>query len=166
MERFLSPSDHSAEAIIARFAQAPRTLSTDRATALAREIAAYGGLEEAIAALAHDDAFRALNDALAYRALLAQTDNPKLRIARLLAEAADLDARAAPAWAEAADWRGRAAYRRARGEVDLAAQFHSRALAAEHVAADYEEQAFQRRLQAAELKADGVFYEALRAVAA
>ena len=141
-------------------------MSSNRAAALAREIATYGGLEGAIAALAHDEAYFALDDALTYRALLARQEEPELRIDRLLAEAADLDARAAPAWAEAADWRGRAAYRQARGDTDLAVQFRSSAIAAEQVAAGYEEQAFQLRLQAAEMKAKGAFFEALRAAAA
>ncbi len=139
----MPPSDDATDAIVALFAQADRPLSVERAQALAREIATYGDLEPAIAALAHDQAFRALDDALAYRALLRERENPGRRIDRLLGEAADLDARADPAWAEAADWHGRAAFRRARGDFELAEQFRARAVAAEHIAGGYEEQAFK-----------------------
>ena len=162
----MSPADHAADAILVLFSQDDRPLSGERAKALACEIATYGGLAAALAALAHDEAFRALDDALAYRTLLNERDDPDLRIDRLLGEAANLDARADPAWAEAADWHGRAAFRRARGDFELAAQFQVRALTAERVAGGYEEQAFRKRLKAAELKADGALCEVLRALAA
>ncbi len=103
---------------------------------------------------------------LTKRALLNEPNHPDRRIERLLGEAADLDARADPAWAEAADWRGRGAFRRARGDFAQAAQFQARALAAERVAGGLEEQAFRKRLKAAELKADGALCETLRTLAA
>ena len=155
-----------AAAILDLFVHAGRSLSAERAQALAREIATYGGLAPAIAALSHDEAFCALDDALAYRALLNERDDPSRRIERLLAEAADLESRAAPAWAEAAEWQGRAAFRRARGDLELAAQFQARARGAERLAGDCEEQAFEKRLNAAELKADAALYRVLRALAA
>jgi hypothetical protein len=141
-------------------------MTAERARTLAREIATYGGLEPAIAALAHDQAFRVLDDALAYRTLCLERGDPGRRIDRLLSEAADLEARAGPAWVEAAEWHGRAAFRRARGDVDVADRWLGRALAVERTAAGYEEQAFRKRLQAAELKADGALCDVLRELAA
>jgi hypothetical protein len=165
-ERLLSPFDRTVDAISAHFAQAGTPLPPDRAQALAHEIATYDGLEPAIAALTHDEAYRVLDDALGYRTLLSERDDPDRRIGRLLSDAVDFDARAEPAWAEAADWRGRAAFQHARGQTALAEQFERRALAAERVAAKYEEQAFDRRLKAAELKAGRSLSQALRDLAA
>ena len=162
----MSPATHAADAILALFQQAERGLSVDRAEALSREITTYRGLEPAIAAMAHDEAFHVLDDALAYRTLLAQCDSSNSQIDSLLIEAGDLDTHAAPAWAEAADRHGRAAFRRAQGDLNLAMQFLSRAEAAERIAAGYEEQALNRRMIAAELKANGEFCNVLRALAA
>lgn len=162
----MSPSDHTIDAVLALFRQAGRPLSAERAGALAREIAIYGGLDQAVAALAHDEAFRALDDALAYRALLNERDDPDRLIVRLLRQAGDLEAQADPAWAQAADWRGRAAFRRARDERALAARFEARALAAERIASELEEQALNTRLRAAELKAGKALHQTLRELAA
>ncbi len=166
MERPLSPTQSDAEAIAGLFALAGRPISAARADALAREISTYGGLDRAIGALAHDEAYLILNDAMAYRALLNERDDPGRAIARLLREAQGLDARAAPAWTQAAELFGRAAYRRAQGDRDLADQFQARALAAQILAAELEEQAFLTRLQAAQLKADLSLCDTLRDLAA
>jgi hypothetical protein len=131
-----------------------RPLCLARAQGIAREMAVYGGLDRAAAALSHDAAHASRADLLAYRAALAELADPRLHIARLQREAADLDARAEPSWAEAADLAGRAAFRQLQGEFDLAAQFQRRALAAEQTAAELEAQAFAKRLQAASLQAD------------
>ena len=66
----MSPPHPVADSIQALFVQAERSLQPERARALAREISTYGGLEQAIAALAQDEAYVVLGDALAYRALL------------------------------------------------------------------------------------------------
>jgi hypothetical protein len=162
----LSPIQSETEAILALFAQAGRPIGGARARALAREISAYGGLEPAIGALAHDEAYVVLKDAMAYRVLLNERDDPGRVIARLLREAQDLDARAAPAWMQAAELMGRAAYRRAQGDGELAEQFQARASAAQALAAGFEEQAFLNRLKAAQLTADVSLYESLRDIAA
>jgi hypothetical protein len=120
--------------------------------ALAAEIARYGGLERAIAALAND-ASALLPEALAYQAALAEQADPARRIARLLTAARDLDARAEPAWAEAAEMHGKAAHRRLNGDPDLAQSFLRRAIAAERLAAALEADAFARRLEAARMEA-------------
>jgi hypothetical protein len=147
----MNPRELAAD-IRAAFVQTGRDLPRDRALRLAREIAAYGGLEAAVAALAHDDAFGLLADALAFRAALAERAEPAALIARLLREALDMDARAEPAWAEAAEFHGRARFRAAQGERELAGQFQARALSAERLAAACEDQALAKRLQAARLK--------------
>ncbi|HUO23633.1 MAG TPA: hypothetical protein VMU59_14045 [Caulobacteraceae bacterium] len=139
--------------ILARFQHGGEPMTLNRARRLADEIETYNGLDSAIAALAHDQAFAALGDALAYRALLADADRPEALIERLQRQAADLDARASPAWAEAASLRGRAAYRVRQGEMALAAQMQAQADAAERFAADLEARAFGLRLRAAALQA-------------
>jgi hypothetical protein len=155
-----------ANAILAAFDQAGCGLSPERAHRVAGEIVAYGGLDAAIAALAQDEAFEALADALAYRDLLREQDDPQRLLARLLREAGDLDARAEPAWAEAADLRGRAAHRHRQGEMELARRFLDQAQAAERFAAGLEEEAFRKRLRGAELEAGVDLRAALRDLAA
>jgi hypothetical protein len=123
--------------------------------AIAAEIARYGGLERAIAALANDGA-ALLPQLLAYQASLAEQADPDRRIARLRTEAQDLDARAEPAWAEAAEMHGKAAFRRRQGEAELAAAFLRRAHAAERLAAALEAHAFAKRLEAARMDGDSV----------
>ena len=147
-----------------------RPLCMARAQGVAREIAVYGDIDRAAAALGNDGAHARLSDLLAYRAALAERAEPDLHIARLRREAADLDARAEPSWAEAADLAGRAAFRRLQGETDLAALFDRRALASEQVAAELEAKAFAKRLQAAAMQAaadqKAHFQAALLAIAA
>jgi hypothetical protein len=128
------------------------TTSPRPCEALAAEIARYGGLERAIAALAND-ASALLPQLLAYRAALAEQADPARRIANLRTEAHDLDHRAEPAWAEAAEMHGRAAFRRLQGEHDLAETFLRRAHAAERFAAALEAEAFAKRLEAARMEA-------------
>ena len=166
LEPFVSPSNPLADSIQALFVQAKRSLEPERASALAREISSYGGLEQAIAVLAQDEAYVVLGDALAYRALLIERNEPARLIARLLREAKDLDARADPAWAEAAELSGRAAYCRVQGEPEPAEQFQVRAQAAQTLAASFEEQALLKRLQVAELKADTDLAQVLHDLAA
>jgi hypothetical protein len=120
--------------------------------AIAREMARYGGLALAIAALANDGS-PLLTDLLAYQSALAEQADPARRIARLRAEALDLDARAEPNWEEAAEMHGKAAHRRLQGEHDLAAAFLRRAHAAERFAAALEADAFARSLEATHLQA-------------
>jgi hypothetical protein len=158
--------ESSPAAILAVFTRGGCPLRPERADALADEIKTYGGLEPAIEALPHDEAYVVLRDALAYRALLHEQCAPELRIGRLLREAQDLDARAAPAWAQAAELRGRAVYRRRQGDIELAAQFQARALAAEALAAELEERALLKRLQAADFKAHGELGRLLQNLAA
>jgi hypothetical protein len=146
------PTPTAAEVLDA-FLSCGRDACPDAARRIAREIAAYGSLEQAAAGLAEDDAHALLSDLLAYRAALAERADPALRLARLYREAADLDARAEPCWAEAAEFAGRAAFRRIQGESDLVSTFERRAAAAEQVAASLEDQAFARRLEAAGLQA-------------
>jgi hypothetical protein len=139
---------------MAACACAGRPITAPRAGRLADEIAACGGLDQAVQALANDDAFGALGDLLAYRAALAEIADPSILINRLRRDASDLDARAEPAWAEAADLYGRARFRELRGEADLADGFRRRAEAAERLAATLEAEAFAKRLQAARLQAE------------
>jgi hypothetical protein len=149
------PDDHpSPDQILSLFRASGAPLSAQRARRLAEEIAAHGGLDSAIAALDHDQAYQQLDDALAYRALLSEAEvGAQAVIDRLLRQARDLDARADPAWAEAADLRGKAAYRSARGEPRQALWMQAQASAAERFAADLEEQAFRLRLDAARRQA-------------
>ena len=156
----------SMNAILVVFEQAGCSLSPERAGRLADQITAYHGLDGAIAALAQDEAFEALADALAYREALRERDDPERHLSRLSREAGDLDARAEPAWAEAAELRGRAAHRHRQGEVELARRFLDQAQAAERFAASLEEQAFRKRLRAAELKCGADLCVALRDLAA
>jgi hypothetical protein len=130
-----------------------RAADPEAVEAVCRVIAAYGCIDHAAAALAHDEAYGLLAHLLAYRAAVAEQADPLQRIVRLHREAADLDARAEPVWAEAAEFSGTAAFRRLRGEAELAALFQRRTEAAERVAADLEAQAFARRLEAAGLQA-------------
>ncbi len=148
----MSP-DPSPDLILLLFARAGQPLDSARAHALVCEIRTYGDLERAICALAHDQAYAALADALACRALLIEQNDPARLIERFLREARDLDARAEPAWAEAADFSGRAAYCRSRGDCDLADQLDGRARASQSLAAECEEQALQKRLCVAEMTA-------------
>lgn len=162
----MSPLDLSAASIVLLFARAGQPLESARAHALSCEIQTYGDLERAISALAHDQAYSALADALAYRALLIEQNDPERLIARLLRQAKDLDARADPAWTEAADFSGRAAYCRSRGDFDLADQLDGRARASQSLAAECEEQAFRKRLQVAEMTAQFDLSRMLRSLAA
>jgi hypothetical protein len=157
---------HSADQIRALFQSAGCSLCAERARRLAEAIASYGDLQATLEGLAQDDAFAVLTDALSYRALLAERDDPSRLIARLLREACDLDARAEPAWSDAAEIHGRAAFRERQGEHELARQFEHRARAAERFAAALEEQAFLKRLQAAQVSADRTLGAALRDLAA
>ncbi len=116
------------------------------------EIARYGDLACAVAALTHEDAPALLSDMLAYRAALAEAADPRLRIARLRREADDLDARAEPLWLEAADCAGRARFRRSQGQGELAAIFERKTQAAERLAAALETESFAKRLEAAHLQ--------------
>lgn len=120
---------------------------------LAHEIAARGGLEGAIAALAADES-GLLPELLAYRAALDEAADPALRICRLRLKAQDIDARAEPLWRDAADDAGLAAARRLRGETALAETFERRAAAAQALAAELEAEAFALRLKAARLEAE------------
>lgn len=162
----MSPPGPSADSIVLLFARAGQPLESARAHALSCEIQTYGDLERAISALAHDQAYSALADALAYRALLIEQNDPQRLIARLLRQAKDLDARADPAWTEAADFSGRAAYCRSRGDFDLADQLDGRARASQSLAAECEEQAFRKRLQVAEMTAQFDLSRMLRSLAA
>jgi hypothetical protein len=119
---------------------------------LAHEIAARGGLEPAIAALAADES-GLLPQLLAHRAALDEAADVALRIRRLRLRARDIDARAEPLWREAADDAGLAAARRLRGETVLAESFERRSAAAEALAAELEAEAFDLRLKAARLEA-------------
>ncbi|MEI9890948.1 MAG: hypothetical protein WDN45_10545 [Caulobacteraceae bacterium] len=120
--------------------------------ALDREIAARGGLEAAIDALAADES-GLLPLLLARRAAIDEAAEPALRVRRLRLKAHDLDARAEPLWREAADDAGFAAARRLRGEIALAQTFEHRSAAAEALAAALEAEAFGLRLQAARIEA-------------
>jgi hypothetical protein len=122
-------------------------------SALQQEVAARGGLEPAIAALAADES-GLLPQLLAWRASLDEAADPALHIRRLRMRAQDIDARAEPLWREAADDAGLAAARRLRGEIALAQTFERRAAAAEALAAELESEAFGLRLQAARLEAE------------
>jgi hypothetical protein len=144
---------HSPDDILLALAETGRALSAARAERLAAEIAGHGGLDIAIAALAHDQAWEPLDDALAYGAALTERADPERLIARLLREACDLDARAEPAWAEAREFSGKADYRALQGEDDLARQYRARAMAAETLAAGCEDQAHAKRGQAARIGA-------------
>jgi hypothetical protein len=132
--------------------QAWVTSDTHPSSAIAAEIARYGGLAPAIAALAHDGS-PLLTELLAHQAALAEQADPARRVARLRTEAHDLDARAEPNWAEAAEMHGKAAHRRLQGDDDLAQSFLRRAHAAERCAAALEADAFAKRLEAAQLQA-------------
>jgi hypothetical protein len=128
------------------------------------EIAARGGLEPAIAALAADDS-GLLPRLLAHRAALDEAAEPHLRIRRLRLRAQDLDARAEPLWREAAEDAGLAAGRRLRGETTLAETFERRAAAAEALAAELEAEAFGLRLRAARMEAEnGLRQDLVRAL--
>jgi hypothetical protein len=162
----MSDSVPSPEHIQALFAAAEARMTFERAQHLAAEIAAHGGLDNAIAMLAHDQAFAVLQDALAYRALLSEAHDPSAAIDRLLRQARDLDARAEPAWAEAANLCGRAAWRLAQGETDLAGRMRAQAGAAERFAADLEERAFRLRQDAARRRAAAAMHARLVDVAA
>jgi hypothetical protein len=120
---------------------------------LSREIAARGGLEPAIAALAADES-GLLPQLLAWRASLEEDADPALRIRRFRMRAQDIEARAEPLWREGAEDAGLAAARRSRGEIALAETFERRAAAAEALAAELESEAFALRLQAARLEAE------------
>jgi hypothetical protein len=133
--------------------------------ALTAEIARYGGLGRAIAALAND-ASALLPQLLAHQAALTEQADPARRIVRLRTEAHDLDHRAEPAWAEAAEMHGKAAFRRLQGEHDLAATFLRRAHAAERFAAALEADAFAKRLEAARMDADAARWAELTGVLA
>jgi hypothetical protein len=159
-------SIHAAEPILALFNDTATAFTLERAQRLAEEIAAHGGLDRAIAALVHDQASACLDDALAYRALLAQAGQPRAAIERSLRQARDLDARAEPAWADAASLHGQAAYRRKQGELYLAETLLAQACAAERFAAKLEEQAFALRLRAADLQAYALLHATLFDVAA
>jgi hypothetical protein len=149
-----NPASPSAADIQAALAAAGRSVAPDQAQRLADEIRARGGLDPATAALAADEATELLSLLLAYRAALAETDEPSLRLRRLQQQARDLDVRAAPLWREAAEDAGRSAARRLRGEAALAETFALRAAAAEALAAELEAEAFALRLQAARLEAE------------
>jgi hypothetical protein len=135
-------------------AAAGRAMSPDQARRLADEIAARGGLDAAIAALAADESTALLSLLLAYRAALDEAADPVLRVCRLSRMAHDLEARAEPLWCEAAEDAGRAAARRLRGETALADAFERRAAAAEALAAELEAEAFALRLEAARTEAE------------
>ena len=156
----------TADQIFVQFSEAAISLTYARAQQLAEEIAAHGGLDQAIAELGHDEAAAGLDDALAYRAFLAEGRQPQALISRLLRQARDLDARAEPAWADAGSLRGKAAYRCHQGEHHLAETLLVQARAAERFAAKLEEQAFGLRLQAAGLEAQAALRAALFDVAA
>ena len=119
---------------------------------LEQEIAARGGLDPAIAALAADES-GLLAELLAHRASLDEAAEPALHIRRLRLQARDLETRAEPLWREAAEDAGLAAARRLRGESALAETFERRAAAAETLAAGLEAEAFGLRLQAARIEA-------------
>jgi hypothetical protein len=143
----------TADDVLAALCATGRLADPGHAAGVARDIAAYGSIDRAAAALANDEAYARLSSLLAFREALAEIADPHLRIARLEREASDLDRRAVPAWAEGAEYAGKAAHRDKQGERDLAALFHRRSEAAERLAADLEDQAFARRLQAAALRA-------------
>ena len=134
-------------------AAAGRTLDLGQAHVLAGEIQARGGLDAAVAALVADESSGLLSLLLAYRAALAETAEPALRVRRLRLSAQDIDNRAKPLWCEAAQDAGRAAARRLKGETALAETFERRAAAAETLAAELEAEAFALRLQAARIEA-------------
>ena len=141
--------------IQAALAASGRAIDPDQAQRLAEEIRARGGMvEAALAALAADESSLLLSLLLAYRAALAETAEPVLRVRRLRRKAQDLDARAEPLWREAAEDAGRAAGRRLRGEPSLAETFARRAAAAEALAAELEAEAFALRLQAGRIEAE------------
>jgi hypothetical protein len=140
--------------IQAALAVSGQAVAVDQACRLAEEIAARGGLDAAVAALAAEESSGLLSLLLAYRAALAEAAEPDLRILRLRQMARDLEARAEPLWREAADDAGRGAARRLRGEVALAEIFEHRASTAEALAAELEAEAFALRLQAEGLQAE------------
>ena len=152
--------------ILAVFAETGRSLPAKRAETLGLQLAAYGGLDEAIDALVHHDAFSALSDALFLRAALAERGDPERRVRRLLCEADSLEARAETALAEAAEFEGRATMRRRQGETELADQFAARAAGAERVALHWAEEALAKRLLAAQTQARVGFGAAIRDIAA
>ena len=156
----------SPDQIIQAFSDEAQPIDAVQAQSLARELQVYGGLAPAIAALAEDQAADLLADALRLKSLLAERADPALKHTRLLRDARDLDARAAPCWAEAADCRGRAAFREHRGEPHLAAVLLAQAIAAECLAGRLEDQALDKRLRAAGLKAGLDLANALRDLAA
>lgn len=125
----------------------------DLPSTLEQEIAARGGLEPAIAALAADES-GLLPQLLALRACMDEAAEPALRVRRLRLQAQDLEARAEPLWREAAEDAGLAAARRLRGEARLAETFERRAAATETLAAELEAQAFGLRLEAARIEAE------------
>ncbi len=147
-------SPETADDIIQSLQTTGLPATPERARRIADEIQVYGGLDQAIAALANEEASAALADLLAYRAALAEQADPARRIARLRVEAEGLDARAEPMWAESAQFHGRAAYRALQGDPELADQYLSRAQAAERLAAALEAEALAKRLDAAGLVAD------------
>jgi hypothetical protein len=152
------------------FAETGRSLQHSDAILIAREIAAYDGLANALAALAHDANHVLHGLLLSYQAALAEQAEPQLRIRRLLLEADDLDARAEPLWAEGASFAGRAAGRELQGEDELSGLFKRKADAAERMATGLQSQAFEKRREAAGLDAAlgcrETLNEALRTIAA
>jgi hypothetical protein len=155
-----------AASIVRALSSTGRDADPWRAERVARKIAAYGAIDLAVAALAHDEASDLLSDLLAYRAALAELADPALHAARLRRQARDLDARAEPAWAESAEFFGKARHRDLQGECDLAATFLRRAEAAERLAAAMEADAFALRLEAAALEGADLRRQAWREVMA
>jgi hypothetical protein len=140
-------------AILDTLAAAGREASQRTAERIAREITTYGGVDQAAAALAHDQAHDLLSDLLIYRGALAERRQPDLRIARLRQEADDLEARAEALWSQGAEFAGRASFRRLRGDADLAAVFQRKADSAERLAAGLDAEAFGKRLEATHMQA-------------
>jgi hypothetical protein len=148
---------HIVAEILTAFAETGRVLSPERAEALGREIATYGGLDAAIAGLAHDDAFHGLADALAFRSALAERADPGALAVRLAREADLLDERVESALSEAAEYWGKAALRRRQGEHELARRFDDRATGAERQASNLADEALAKRLLAARTGARASF---------
>lgn len=128
------------------------TPDPDAIARLDAEIAAHGGAEHAVAALAEAEANDLLALLLAGQASLDDRADPALAAARRKIRADILAARAETAWAEGAEFAGRAAARLSRGESALAATFQRRAEAAERLALDLEDQALAMNLEAARIQ--------------
>lgn len=129
--------------------------STNLQTAVAREIARYGSLENAIAGLANDECSELLNAALKLRSERRELDDPSLKVRRLRLNATAFRYSHQQNMDEYGREIGRACDLANKGQTVTAALVKSAANACLDLASDYLTQAIEAEREADEIESGG-----------